>query len=393
MARIAFFNERLPPDPDPVSGFSFELIRGLADQQNDIRVFSTYRADADLPPPHPRIEILRPFKNWSWWEVPRVIPLLMEFRPDILHVVEPRAEALHGLTNAMSTFPALTPMLNRPALVTSFYDLRADQLKKHRLLLHASDAVTVSNEPQLKLLKDFFSRLPQKPELTLLPLPASFSHEQDKETLSSPLKNTLQEISKNNNYDLIFVPGDIEIHRAPEVLFQSLNAVLMKHLNVVFVFGGSWDGVPHRNRHNLMRIFKNSGDRVLFTGRLSEAEERQCLTLSKFVFLASLPLESLWLARLLRSAADVSTIPILNSDQVKLDSLSWLHGENAWITTTNPHDWSSSISNALDSIMLVEQMRARLPEFTRREAIDQPSNVINRLYARKLGTRVQFTPQ
>lgn len=391
MARIAFFNERLPPDPDPVSAFSYELIRSLADQQHEIRVFTTYRPDQELPPPHPRIQILQPFKNWSWLEIPRVVPILMEFRPEIIHIVEPRAEALHGLTNAMSALPTLAPLLNNPPIVTSLYDLRSDRLKKYRLLLYASHAVTVSNASQLRVLNEFLPETSRKPTLALLPLPAALSHSLENETPTSPILETLKELS--SKCDLIFVPGDIEIHCDPQALFQAMNSVLLQHADAIIVFGGSWNGVPQRTRHSLMRIFENTGDRVVFTGRLTTAEEKQCLALSKFVFLASLPLETLWLARLLRSALETFTIPILNSDQADVDSLAWRHGENAWITTVNAHDWASSILEALNANALVEQMRERLSEFTRREAIDQPSNVINRLYAGLLGREARFSNQ
>lgn len=391
MARIAFFNERLPPDPDPISGFSYELIRSLADQQHEIRVFTTYRPNRELPPPHPRIQILQPFKNWSWLEIPRVIPILMEFRPEIIHVVESRAEALHGLTNAMSTLPTLAPLLNNPPIVTSFYDLRSDRLKKHRFLLYASDAVTVSNESQLRILNEFYSLSAKKPEVVLLPLPASLSHATEGQTPSSSILETLKDLASTRL--LIFVPGDVEIHPDPVALFQALHSVLLRHPDAAVVIGGSWSGIPRRTRRDLMRIFEPTGDRVIFTGRLTETEEKQCLAHAKFVFLASLPPETLWLARLLRSAIETLTIPILNSDQAAVDSLSWRHRENAWITTANMKDWASSISEALSSTDVTEQMRALLSEFARREAIDHPSNVINRLYAGLLGRERQYSYQ
>ncbi len=382
MARIAFLNERLPPDDDPVSGFSYELIRSLADQQHEIRVFSTYRSGGGLPPSHPRIQILRPFHSWSWLEVPRAMPLLMEFRPEILHVVEPRAEAVQGFTNAMSALASLKSLFGNPPLVTSFYDVRGDRLKKHRALLLISDAVTVSNEPQLKLLEDFFSRFSRKPELAVLPLPAPVYQEQEDEAVSSPLLENVKEFSSDR--ELVFVPGDVGAHRDPAGLFQALAAVLEKHPKVAIVFGGSWSGVARRIRHQLLRTFEKTGERVLFTGPLTVFEEKGCLSLAKFVFLASLPIESLSSARLTRTALEVFTLPILNSEQARLDSLNWVHGENAWITTTDARDWSRSVSEALDSATLVERIRARLSEFARREAIDQPGNAITRLYARLL---------
>ena len=105
MAKIAFFIERLPPDADPISGFAYDLIRSLAEQSHEIRIYSTYVEGAPLPPRHPRIEILRPFQSWGWLEIPRVLPLLMEFRPDVFHLIQPGTET----RRAMSILPAWLP--------------------------------------------------------------------------------------------------------------------------------------------------------------------------------------------------------------------------------------------------------------------------------------------
>lgn len=383
MAKIAFFNERLPPDSDPVSGFSYELIRSLADQQHDVRVFSTYRAGEELPSAHPRIEIFRPFKSWSWLEVPRVIPLLMDFHPDIIHVIEPRAEALRGLSNAAHALPALAPLLNRPVLVSSYYDLRADGLKKHRFLLHSCDAVTVSNASQLKLLEDFFTPFSRSPELTLLPVPASISHEEPGEIQEAGSSSALGE----SDGTLIFVPGDIDSHSDPSLLFETLAGILHARPDVTVVFAGGWGRIPQRSRHELMRVFARSDHRVFITGRLSASDERRYLARAKIVFMASLPLESLWWARVSRMALEASALPIITNEQASFDALEWRHGENAWILDLNPNTWFSSLSEALSSASLLESMCERLPEFVRAEAIDQPSNVVSRLYAHLLNYR------
>ena len=113
MARIAFFTERLPAggasqETDAIASFSYELMSSLADQQHEVSVYTTYREDEAGPPSHPRLRVLRPFRRWGWLELPRLVPILMEFQPEILHLIEPRAESLQGLTNAMSALPAFT---------------------------------------------------------------------------------------------------------------------------------------------------------------------------------------------------------------------------------------------------------------------------------------------
>ena len=123
MARIAFFTEKLPSldgrsSTDAVEGaianYSFELIRSLADQQHDVRVLSTYREGEAIPEGSSRLQIIRPFRSWSWLEIPRLIPTLLEFQPDVLHFIQPHGEALTGWTNAMTAVPSLAPLIGRP---------------------------------------------------------------------------------------------------------------------------------------------------------------------------------------------------------------------------------------------------------------------------------------
>ena len=389
MARIAFFNERLPPDPDPVAAFSYELIRSLADQQHDIQIFATYRQGDELPPSHPRIEFLRPFKRWSWLEIPRMVPMLLEFKPEILHVIEPRAESLAGLTNALSALPALTPLLGKPFVVSSYYDLRAEDLGKHRPLLFSSDAVTVSNTPQMRLIEGFFAKLSRTPRVALLPVPATARPESGGALeLGAPGSELLREFLGLHE-DLIFVPGDISSHRDPARLFAVLAEVLESRPRSAVLIGGGWGKTPLRARHELMREFdsRGFGSRVLLTGPISDREERACLARAKLVFTASLPIESLWLARVLRDALEASTLPVMTREQAQADALSWSHCENSWIVSSEPSDWSRALIEVLSDSRKIDLLRARLPEFSRLEVMDQPVNVVSRLYSSLLQGR------
>lgn len=390
-ARIAFFTERLPPDEDPISAFSYELMRSLAEQQHEIRVFSTYREGDALPPALPRLEILRPFRRWNWFELPRVIPILMQFRPDILHVIQPRAEALEGFTNAMSALPGLAPLSGRPSIVTSVYDLRPESLKAQRALLLASDAVTAPTQPQLEMIKAYAEKFRHHPAMTLLPVSgdtcssgASVSANGNDPTSSSDALLDFME----RHPKTIFVPGDISELRSVSDLFTTLAELTHRIPGSAVVFGGGWGSLGPLKRHELMARFEQRrvGSRVFISGPLTEHGERTCLKRAFIVFTAPLPEESLRLMRVLRNALTASALLIMSRRQAQLDSLPWRDREQALLTEESAIDWSPRLAEALSSDEIGPMIRRRLPEFARLEVSDQPGNIMSRLYARVLNT-------
>jgi hypothetical protein len=389
-ARIAFFSERLPPDSDPIAGFSYELMRSLADQQYEVHVYSTYRPGDELPPPHPRIMVTRPFQHWSWLEVPRLLPLLMDFRPDILHVIEPRAIALKGLTNALTALPVLSPILGRPRLVTSFFNLRADDLKKHAGLLTASDAITTANRPQLRLLMDFLVARKRRPEVAIVPMALrATSAERIGESQQGDLTAEIVSEFLAKIESLILVPGDLDTHSDPRALFVALATVLTNHPQAGVLFAGGWAGVAPPLRHSLMGIFENQGfgGRVLITGPLNSEEMRRYLRHAYLVFAASLPGEALNLARLFRDALEAESPLMISEHQLEADPLQWRHRENVWLTSQNPSDWTKALSEALSEPEVLGDIRRRSTDFARLETIDHPGNAMSRLYSTLLTPR------
>ena len=396
MAKIAFFTESLPPRDDLISDFAYDLVCNLADQQHEITIFSTFRNGDLLPSSRPRIEILRPFKKWSWLELPRLIPILTQLRPDVLHIIQPRAEALEGLTNAMNAIPGFAPLIGRPALVSSFYDLRKETLKAQRFLLHSSDAVTVTNRSQLEILQNYF--LQKSPLIELLPVPGFRAPEDDfgkgAEIESEPepefVSSFLSRSHPNNK--LIFVPGEIDEHGDLDALFSNLATALTEFPEALLIFGGGWGKIPPKRRHSLMRAFSTPelGGRVLISGYLKPATERMILNNAEVVFVASLPNESLRLSRILREALVLASVLVMGDEQAKLDSLSWQNQEHAFIAnsvTSHPQNWFKALREALSNEAIVTKIRQNLPEFARLEVLDRPGNVMSRIYTQILGQK------
>ena len=407
MARIAFFAERLPPDPDPIAGFSFELMCNLADQQHDVRIFSTFLDDQPAPPVRPRVEILRPFRRWNWFEFLRIVPVLLEYRPEIIHVIQPRAETLQGLTNALSLLPGFVPLVGKPALVASFYDLRRESLRTHRLLLATSEAVTVLNRAQLDLVESFYDRMPRRRPLTALlpvfggtddalgegPQPmdlveddnGGFESRRLPVPIASPGSEALGKFIASAR-KLIFVPGDVDAHRDPAVLFRALAGALAEDREAAVLFGGGWGRIKPLERQSLMASFDHGGlgARVFIAGPLTGAQEKACFAAAHVAFAASLPVESLHLTRVLRLALASSVPLVMSRAHADHDPLSW--DERAFVAE-EPSDWRNALSEALSSDESVRRIRSELPEFARNEVLDQPGNVMSRVYAEVLDRR------
>ena len=389
MGRIAFFTERLPPDDDPISRFSYDLVKTLADQQHEVRVFSTYREGATLPKPRARVEILRPFRKWNWLELPKAFPLLIDFQPDIIHFVQPRAEALGGWTNAMALLPGVAAFMGGPAIVTSFYDLREERLHEHRTLIAMSDVITLSNQPQLDLLQNFIAglkKLKRLPQLAILPVPAQPTALSSDES-SRTDEFVLEFIERNSKS--IFVPGHLDEHPDLDGLFEGLAVKLALYPEASVVFGGGWGEIPPRRRHQLMESFDSraSGNRVLISGPLSSKALRFCLARSRVVLLASIARTSLQLIQVMNEALSNSAVLILTLDQSKLTPIPWKDRENAFIVNQDRDTWWFAIDDAMKSDELVDKIRAGLPDFARAEALDHSGNTMSRLYSEALNRK------
>jgi hypothetical protein len=402
MSRIAFFTESLPPDEDPISSFSFDLVKTLADQQHEVRVFSTYVEGGSLPAPHSRIEILRPFRNWGWLELPKMLPLLLDFQPDVIHLVQPRAAALRGWTNAMTALPSFSPLMGRPAIVASFYDLHEKRLKEHRLLLLASDVVTVSNQPQLELLESFYTsetrsekkREMKRPLSAIVPISTSMIGTRATEGGDHFVRKFIGKWNAT-----LFVPGQIDEQTSPRELFELLAEMLDQNENAAVVFGGGWGEIPQRKRHELMSIFGDAGSRVLISGLLDEDTLRFCLSHARLTVLSMLSMTSLRLTQVLSEALSCSAVLAMTREQSLLAAIPWKDRQTGFLVeeplTARKNRWRDSlrdaIHDALNSEGLVDRIREHLPDFVRAEGLDHPANTMSRLYAEALTKKRSFS--
>ncbi len=388
MARIAFFLEDLPPSDDAIARFSWELIRGLADQQHEIHVFSTYRANADLPDKHPRIEILRPFRDWGVMEIPKALPPLLSFRPEVLHVIQPHGRAIRGWSNAMALIPGLAPLLGGARTVVSFFDITERTLRRHRLLLAGADALTVSNERQRETVERFYDRRPPPP-LEVVPIPLSRQPETvalefvlDAAAPSADLLERLRE----KYPETLLVPGPVDQHLDPVDTFRAVAEVLRDRPRSCAAITGGWGSVPVRVRHAAEEMFFDAGvgDRVVLTGPLTIAEQNDWIRRSECVLISTLNESRMAFTQHLREAQALGAAIVMSTEQAGLDPIEWRDGENAWVRPRSTDSIRAAVSECLGDPSAREKVRRNNAEFSKSSVIDHPGNAISRLYVRAL---------
>jgi glycosyltransferase involved in cell wall biosynthesis len=386
MARVAFFTENLPPQADLIGHFAYDLMRSLGDQGHELKVFTTYRQGQEIPPPHPRIEILQPFRRWSWTEIPRILPLLLQFQPEILHIIQPHADALRGLTNAMGAIPSLTPFLRSglsgSATVSTFFDLNEHHLVQHRMLLQTSQIVTVSNEQQKEKLAAYLGS-GHRARIEVVPISSSLDFGEAALNETLPLEWT-EFFARRRPW--FFVPGQMDEHSDLDHLFDLISAVLSARPQTGVVFGGSWGSHPVPLRHKWMRRLREAelDHRILWTGPLDQGQLQNLLAQADLVMLPTLQRETLAFTRVLRLALQMRSVLLLSKDQSRLDPLPWKDGTHARLTSANLQETAQAAIELLDSPETAIRMRAALGDFSQREVVDQPGNVMSRLYAQAL---------
>lgn len=387
MARVVFFSERLQTPGDQISAFAFDIIRGVAASAHQVHALSTYdRAHPHLDLQHPSeqpldFEILRPFEKWSWFEVPRLIPILMRLRPQIMHFIQPHAEALAGWTNAMSVLPALQPVLGNPRIVSSFFDLNEATLDRQRFVLLHSDTITVASPMQKIMLEKWLKVYGSDTPVVVVPPPlAEENYVVDvNEALRASIRDFVAKPARRN----IVLPGDLRDQCQRKVLFSLLRESLTAVSDLQIVFAGSWQGIGQRERHELLAEFAapEIAARVLFTGKLPDSAERELLNFATVVFAACLAPAGLSLMRVARRALEAEAVLLLSAEQAANDTLPWLHGTNAFIADPTEAGMGLALAQALEAVENRGFAKQHLRQFALSEVIDQPVNIINRIYA------------
>ncbi len=386
MARIAFFVESLPPAGALTAQMGWDLIRSLADQQHEIKVLSTFREGAQLPESHPRIEILRPFRSWRFSELVRLMPMLFEFRPEILHLIQPHQTRPAPLLHALDFIPGLAPLLGNPHTVVSYFDFEDVNLRRASVLLSAVDALTVANTKQLQFIQEQF-RWTTPPPIDIV---AAGSGQSNGSTARAPtgqeesgLHLAFQDLLARFP-GVVVVPGPLDQHEDLGFTCDLIATCLKLFTECSVVISGGWGSLAKISKARIEeRILEPSfGRRVLMTGPSSPDLMGTFFKHATCVLLAPLRDSSFALTEALQVLRQSAAPLILNDQQAQLSPVRWKNEGNALIRTKTLPELVEAIGFLLRSPEHQHHLRQNTAELIRTDLVDSPGNSISRLYVR-----------
>ena len=118
MSKVALFIETWPEHNNLHAKVYTQLINELASCQHDILVVT--RISGHTPELHGNAQIVEPMKRWKFWEIAKLLPTLISFKPQVIHFVQPE---LFGTTSATSIVAATFKALFHPVLVLSWLEI------------------------------------------------------------------------------------------------------------------------------------------------------------------------------------------------------------------------------------------------------------------------------
>lgn len=370
MARVAFFAEHLSPTQGGYLGhMSACLIQGLSDNQHEVKVCTSYEADDELPLFNSRVEVIRPFRSWSVWEIPRLLPSLLAFQPDVIHLAPGQKPG--RLLHAMNFLPQALRHPFRPVIALSLFEVPEPLSVSTKHLIAMSDIVLVANEFQkntVSALKESHSRQ----LIQVLPPPAE--HKVSSEPNSLWFTNLWPHF--------VYVPAPPQEHDDFETLVKGLSFTLTDLPDVGVVFGGSWKGASIQQRKQFEKLIQEAGlqERVVFPADLSPQQEEEAIAQSSLVYLASLKLSSFYLTRILRQSR-LESRPVLISDlQARFDAFSWTQKHSAFISSRSLADQLGLLKTIFQDPSQLETISQNLTEELNHTLFDAPGNLLSRLY-------------
>jgi hypothetical protein len=121
MARLAVLTDRLPDDPSWKGAYAWEIIRGLAESQHEVVVFTTEDPER-VPVTHPRLTVARPAPSWSVDRMPRWAQALLNYRPEVIHTFALKESSLWPRLTVWPYLDALCKVLPGVKRVSTMFE-------------------------------------------------------------------------------------------------------------------------------------------------------------------------------------------------------------------------------------------------------------------------------
>lgn len=372
---------------------AFQLALALKAQQHSITIITSKDQESfdkkSFSVEVSNIEILTPFKNWSWTEGLKFLPFLLGARPQILHFVLEK----DSLSSAEILISAYAKVIGEQVLTTSILEIKKGLGRSNpvRYLIEQSDIVTCPSVDTMAMLRGLNIRSSRQSR-GILPPVLNFSKDVtnefknldtwDREVLVDQENLNLAKLLKSKNY--VVMPFFESHFDARKAYFKRV-AGLCKHYHVVLL--GSQASWPLRERKRLALWMsqQNLKHDWIFTGNLTAIEQHSLLAKSKALILAGLPLNAIEMTEYYLRAIRAKATCVLDNNQSTIHAPLWKPGKNCWIV---PYEHLTENLLELVATKNLSLDISEAPEVSfKRDMIDAPMNELSRLYNKALALK------
>jgi hypothetical protein len=365
VARVVLIAPSLPPSPDPEALLAWRLANSLAECQHEIKLLTGKHPYQLFPQFHPRVELLQIFQRWSVFEIPKILQILHQWRPEVLHLLPPPQ-----LSPVWMSLPFTAGLMNPnkpPKVVLSFWRLPSSISK---IPMHRADAITVANDTQKHILSSRPGQLPHIETLELIDSRVPFDSKSD--------------ILPDEKFcPFLFIPGNPQDHHDFEQTLSMALATLKEHSSWHIISAGSLShfGYKREQEWQLKIRRENLTGKWYFAGDLDLTSTDQFAKLANVVLGSHLKIETAVLP-IVTHACRTSGIPlILNHLQAQADPFPWAHGDNVLLSGRDGQEQIHLIGQILKDSQLRHKFSVRLLGLSDHNLTDHFSNIMSRVYS------------
>lgn len=162
--RIVFLSRLLPYEfGSPLERRFASRLTELTDLGHEVLILSRWQEELPELQLGKRVEIRYPFRRFAAWEWPQALPLILQWRPDLIHIIDPGLNASQRLFGAeASVFPVIEGLrrgfrrLSVPHVLVStqtetfetWANIGARLIENEWLRLRPSTATSPNHEPE-----------------------------------------------------------------------------------------------------------------------------------------------------------------------------------------------------------------------------------------------------
>ncbi|HPI39634.1 MAG TPA: glycosyltransferase [Pseudobdellovibrionaceae bacterium] len=372
MAKIILLSELLDPT-------TLQLAQSIKNQQHQVTLITS--TDAKIENQNQiqfqDIEILYFFSRWSFSEALKLLPLLFQLQPQVIHLILHKSQ----INWAQSFMGLWAKVLPRCVLSVTFLEIKNSFSRRNltRYLVEQSDIITCPNLEGLGELRglDVKSRNQGR---SILPPVIDLTKKQVQVTPFEVTDHCHKYLWQQHK-EYILIPFYEKYFDANSSFFK--RALVLSTFKPL-VFWGSYEHWTLRERKKMADWFRKNGleNRWAVTGELSSLENQSLLKRAHSLVLAGLNLYPQEFMGYINQAVENAVQLIIDSQQSNLHAQLWRDTINCWI-------WDrKNMNRDLQAWihMPQHQLKSNLKEFLSMEGhlLDSPFNELNRLYTKAI---------